>query len=140
VLDVYTSRWFGNAPTKKGFEPALEFLQRSDVEPWLAKTRRTPENCRRQTIMDRAAGGGDRAGRGCGQALLSLGTGVSRSLLCAQQPGGQDVQLREEAGFDAVVGNPPWGRRSKLRDDRLVLYLRSFRTKERRGRNSSVHE
>ena len=24
-------------------------------------------------------------------------------------PGGQDVQLREDGGFDAVVGNPPYG-------------------------------
>ena len=25
------------------------------------------------------------------------------------RPGGQDVQLRQDGGFDAVVGNPPWG-------------------------------
>ncbi|HHY58782.1 MAG TPA: hypothetical protein GYA08_25500, partial [Chloroflexi bacterium] len=31
ILDVYTSRWFGNPPTRNGFDPTLEFLQRDDV-------------------------------------------------------------------------------------------------------------
>ena len=39
VLDVYTSRWFGNAPIKSRKGPTLdltmEFLRRDDTQAWL---------------------------------------------------------------------------------------------------------
>src|SRR5690606_27012119 len=35
ILDVYTSRWFGNEPGKGGFDPTIEFLQREDTQRWL---------------------------------------------------------------------------------------------------------
>ena len=46
VLDVYTSRWFGNTPTqtrKDTFDPAVQLLQQPDAETWLKDQTKLPK-------------------------------------------------------------------------------------------------
>lgn len=126
VLDVYTSRWFGNTPTKakrgKGaFDPTIEFLRRDDTQAWLEDPRK-PEN--RLPADDYM-----KAGLVAKQALAAAKEKhffhweleFPEVFFAPRTPGGQDVQLKEDGGFDAVVGNPPYVSNWQLteRDEKL---------------------
>jgi hypothetical protein len=113
VLDVYTSRWFGNTPTtgKRGgspFDPTIEFLQRDDTQAWLEDPYK-PEN--RLPADDYM-----KAGLVAKTALQAAETKsffhweleFPEVFFAPGKLGGQDVKLREDGGFDAVVGNPPY--------------------------------
>ena len=117
MLDVYTSRWFGNGPTKRGFEPALEFLQRDDVQAWLEQPE-TPLPARR--LHGRAPGGGDGAQAAAEKHFFHWELEFPEVFFAPSRPGGQDVQLREDGGFDAVVGNPPYDELSEESLGRLI--------------------
>jgi Alw26I/Eco31I/Esp3I family type II restriction m6 adenine DNA methyltransferase len=113
MLDVYTSRWFGNTATKgkRGasvFDPTIEFLKRDDTQAWLEDPRK-PEN--RLPADDYMKAGL--------VAKIALNAAESKRFFhwelefpevffAPSTPGGQDVKLRDDGGFDAVVGNPPW--------------------------------
>ena len=113
VLDVYTSRWFGNHPNVKkagAFDPPLEFLQRPDVEAWL----QDPENV---TLPERDYMEVRRIGQIALQAaeekrFFHWELEFPEVFFAPSRTGGQDVQLREDGGFDAVVGNPPYANAS----------------------------
>ncbi len=109
MLDVYTSRWFGNHPNlgkTKAFDPTIGFLKRDDAIEWLQDpTRAFPE----KDYMD---------ARGVAETALRVSKEkrffhweleFPEVFFAASTPGGQDIELREGAGFDVVVGNPPWG-------------------------------
>jgi hypothetical protein len=113
VLDVYTSRWFGNAPIigrrgNRGTDVTIEFLQRNDTQAWLEDPRK-PEN--RLPADDYM-----KAGLVAKTALTSAEEKryfhweleFPEVFFAPSKPGGQDVQLSKEGGFDAVVGNPPY--------------------------------
>lgn len=121
VLDVYTSRWFGNTPTagRRGgasFDPTIEFLKRDDTQAWLED----PYNPKNRLPAD---------------DYMKAGVVAKTTLEAAQDkhffhwelefpeiffapstPGGTDVQLRAGGGFDVVVGNPPY---DELSEDAL---------------------
>jgi hypothetical protein len=111
LLDLFTSRWFGNEPRRVGRgqgaridDSAMEFLRGEEANRWLRA--------------------------GCGAALLA-GTDrelVERGLAVAadrrffhweiefpdafcgpREETSQALGQLEGAGFDAVIGNPPWG-------------------------------
>ncbi|RLT36734.1 MAG: hypothetical protein DWI57_14410 [Chloroflexi bacterium] len=106
VLDVYTSRWFGNEPSKKGTDDALEFLQRTDVEAWLnnpAKGKLPAADYMDSPRIARTALTAAAAKR-----FFHWELEFPEVFFAPSAPGGQDVQLREDGGFDAVVGNPPY--------------------------------
>src|SRR5262249_41569016 len=44
------------------------------------------------------------------------------------RPGGQDVQLRQDGGFDAVVGNPPYVRPHNIEEEPKRYYQDVFET------------
>ena len=105
MLDVYTSRWFGNPPHKSGFEPALEFLGRADVEAWLQDPATSlPE----QDYMGVAKIGATALAAAQEKRFFHWELEFPEVFFAPSMPGGQDVQLRERGGFDAVVGNPPY--------------------------------
>jgi len=108
MLDVYTSRWFGNHPNlgkTKAFDPTIGFLKRDDAIEWLQDpTRAFPE----KDYMD---------ARGVAETALRVSKEkrffhweleFPEVFFAASTPGGQDIELREGAGFDAVVANPPY--------------------------------
>ncbi|MCB9117575.1 MAG: hypothetical protein H6639_21725 [Caldilineaceae bacterium] len=105
VLDVYTSRWFGNAPSRSGFDPVLEFLQRDDVQGWLEKPA-TPLPANDYMDVQKVAATALRSAME--KRFFHWELEFPEVFFAPSTPGGQDVQLREDGGFDAVVGNPPY--------------------------------
>lgn len=113
MLDVYTSRWFGNTPVKgkKGkpdFDPTVEFLQHDETQAWL-------ENPDDPKLVLTSTGQLDAAK----VAKIALHAAETKRFFhwelefpevffAPSTPGGQDIQLNPNGGFDAVVGNPPY--------------------------------
>ncbi len=112
MLDVYTSRWFGNFPNikkKNAIDPTVEFLHSPETEAWL-------EDPAGAALPAQEAGTG-LALRRMGETALRVAQEkrffhweleFPEVFFAPSSPGGQDVQLREDGGFDAVVGNPPY--------------------------------
>lgn len=105
ILDVYTSRWFGNPPNKKGFDPALEFLQRNDVQGWLENPAQPLPPDDYMKVRQVAATASDAA---ADKRFFHWELEFPEVFFAPSRAGGQDVALREDGGFDAVVGNPPY--------------------------------
>jgi hypothetical protein len=112
VLDVYTSRWFGNAPIKnrKGMplDLTVEFLRRDDTQAWLEDPH-NPKNCLPEDDYMQAGL----------VAKVALNAAEEKRFFhwelefpevffAPSRPSGQDIQLRQDGGFDVVVGNPPY--------------------------------
>jgi hypothetical protein len=123
ILDVYTSRWFGNEPSKKGTDPALEFLQRDDIQEWLEDP----------TSVDLPADDYMKSGQ-IAETSLSAAADYRffhwelefpEIFFAPSTPGGQDVNLKEDGGFDAVVGNPPYVNAMELSRD-LSTYVKPY--------------
>lgn len=110
ALDVYTSRWFGNAPVKKGrkadtFDLTIEFLRRADTRAWLEN----PQAALPKTdYMDSAQVAQTAAQAAAQYRFFHWELEFPEVFFTPSKPGGQDVDLRPENGFDAVVGNPPY--------------------------------
>lgn len=114
VLDVYTSRWFGNTPIvgrrgSQGIDVTVEFLKRDDTQAWLEDPRNPKHRLPADDYM--------KAGLVAKTALQAAESKhffhweleFPEVFFAPSNPGGQDVKLREDGGFDAVVGNPPYG-------------------------------
>jgi len=119
LLDVYASQWFGNAPTSKGrgknkaeHNRALEFLRDDLSERWAFNPERTalPEEWRAVvSVVLRAA-----AEKRFFHWELEF-----PEVFYGPRPGTTQVFERlEGAGFDAVIGNPPYVRQEGLGDDK----------------------
>ena len=113
VLDVYTSRWFGNTPTagRRGgasFDPTIEFLKRDDTQAWLED----PYNPKNRLPADDYMKAGMVAKTALEAAhdkhFFHWELEFPEIFFAPSAPGGTDVQLRPEGGFNAVVGNPPY--------------------------------
>ena len=125
MLDVYMSRWFGNTPSKgkKGatFDPTTEFLRRNDTQAWLADpdkpTNRLPDDYMHAALVAQTA-----QQAATDKRFFHWELEFPEVFFAPSRPGGQDVQLREDGGFDAVVGNPPYVNVVEL-DDWLRKYV-----------------
>jgi hypothetical protein len=133
VLDVYTSRWFGNTPgkAKRGgaiFDPTIEFLRREDTQDWLEDPRNPKNRLPADDYM--------KAGLVAKTSLTAAGEKrffhweleFPEIFFAPSRPGGQDVQLRENGGFDAVVGNPPYVRPHNLEEQPKRYYQAVYET------------
>src|SRR5262249_43794538 len=113
VLDVYTSRWFGNAPIKNRngatLDLAVEFLRRNDTQAWLE----APDNPKNRLPDDDYIKAGLVAKTALNIAeekrFFHWELEFPEVFFAPSRPGGQDVQLNSDSGFDAVIGNPPYG-------------------------------
>lgn len=123
VMDVYVSRWFGNTPTKAqakfGLEPTIDFLRRPEVKAWLDDpdkgAKKLPADARKMAETARAAAEGQR--------FFHWELEFPEVFFRAAAGTAQAVGLREDGGFDAVVGNPPYIRQEWLQD--LKVYLKA---------------
>ncbi len=108
VMDVYVSRWFGNESTKAqakfGLEPTIDFLRRPEVKAWLDDPdkgpKKLPADVRKIADTARAVAEEHRFFHWeleFPEVFFGPAAGTT-----------QAVSLKEDAGFDAVVGNPPW--------------------------------
>ncbi|MBS1967730.1 MAG: Eco57I restriction-modification methylase domain-containing protein [Chloroflexi bacterium SZAS-1] len=126
LLDVYTSRWFGNAPTKKVKSDYVRlFLQEPQTEAWLQNPaaplddRLIPATQIVATALQAAAD----------KRFFHWELEFPEVFFAPRTPGGQDVQLVESGGFDAVVGNPPYLRIQNLQQhqpDQVNFFSQQF--------------
>jgi hypothetical protein len=113
VLDVYTSRWFGNAPTtgRRGgtsFDPTIEFLRRDDTQKWLADPRKPENRLPADDYMKAGLVAKTALNAAEEKCFFHWELEFPEVFFAPSKPGGQDVQLSKDGGFDAVVGNPPY--------------------------------
>jgi hypothetical protein len=136
ILDVYTSRWFGNAMPKNARSDNVRlFLKQHDVERWLKdpdyqlSDALIPANAMAQTALQAAAD----------KRFFHWELEFPEVFFAPRTPGGQDVQLKEDDGFDAVVGNPPY---DELSEEALGKELSAchFLSNERPGVKSRVRD
>lgn len=137
VLDVYTSRWFGNAPTtgRRGgtaFDPTVEFLQRNDTQKWLEDPHKPENRLPADDYMKAGLVAKTALQAAEEKRFFHWELEFPEVFFAPSKPGGQDVQLRKDGGFDAVVGNPPYG---ILSDDLNYLHSQLPTTTE----NSDVY-
>ncbi|MFD3163859.1 Eco57I restriction-modification methylase domain-containing protein, partial [Herpetosiphon sp. NSE202] len=118
MLDVYTSRWFGNQPAKKSKSDWVNiFLRMPSIKPWLHDASATlddsliPASQISRTALEAASN----------KHFFHWELEFPEIFFASSTPGGQDIQLNPNGGFDAVVGNPPWG--AKI-DTSIKNYLR----------------
>jgi hypothetical protein len=116
LLDVYTARWFGasdaqapgaNAKRKAKTDYVQLFLKDGQTQAWLKQ----PNGKRK---LDDSLIPASEIARITLEAaedkrFFHWELEFPEVFFAPSTPGGQDVQLREDGGFDAVVGNPPWG-------------------------------
>ena len=141
ILDVYASRWFGNQPQKAGkrggaaFDPALEFLRSPEVEGWInfpAATKGLTDWDKKVVARTLAAAEDKRffhwelefpevfygpvaePGKGAKRLAKAGATSVAlqAAVAAGQLAGQQKIDRLADAGFDAVIGNPPYGYRT----------------------------
>lgn len=124
VLDVYTSRWFGNAePKKSKIDTVRLFLQDSQAEAWFNDPTAPLDNSlfAADTIAKTALQTAE------SKRFFHWELEFPEVFFAPSKPGGQDVQLSKDGGFDAVVGNPPYGRYGLLSDqDKDFIRDRNF--------------
>ncbi|GAB4190469.1 MAG: hypothetical protein OHK0022_03280 [Roseiflexaceae bacterium] len=117
ILDVYTSRWFGNQPSKaqlrSGLLPTLDFLHDEQTRAWLDD----PEGAvadlpaERQQIAETAIQAAAQQ-QFFHWELEFPEVFFSRDAINETAIPG----LKADGGFDVVVGNPPYVRAVRLRD------------------------
>lgn len=113
VLDVYTSRWFGNTPSKSkrgdsAFDYALEFLKRDDTQAWLNDPHNPNNRLPADDYINAAAVAKTALKAAEEKRFFHWELEFPEVFFAPRTPGGQDVQLKEDGGFDAVIGNPPY--------------------------------
>ncbi|MGH9427178.1 MAG: Eco57I restriction-modification methylase domain-containing protein, partial [Terriglobia bacterium] len=102
ILDVYTSRWFGNdvrmtgtGKKRREVDPTIEFLQSSEAAQWLKKPRGTMLSGEWKKVAE----------------ATMLAAGDKRFFhweLEFPEVFYEKGRKKENGGFEAVVGNPPY--------------------------------
>ncbi|MCC6615298.1 MAG: Eco57I restriction-modification methylase domain-containing protein [Anaerolineae bacterium] len=113
VLDVYTSRWFGNAPIAgrrgaQGMDITIEFLKRDDTQAWLEDPRNPKNRLPADDYMKAGLVAKTALQAADDKRFFHWELEFPEVFFAPSTPGGQDVKLREDGGFDGVVGNPPY--------------------------------
>ncbi len=109
ILDMYTSRWFGNETYSSGkgakkrvHDPAKEFLRSQEVEAWY----QDPEGAKLSEWGRKVA---ETAARAAAKKRFFHWELEFPEVFYGPKPGTERyIDRLEGAGFDAVVGNPPY--------------------------------
>lgn len=110
MFHLYTSRWFGNTPSqaRKGrtiVDPAIELARSEMGQQWVKDTStKLPEDGVNnwQTVAKTALNAAEE------KRFFHWELEFPEVFFAPSKPGGQDVQLSKNGGFDAIVGNPPY--------------------------------
>ncbi len=125
MLDVYTSRWFGNAPPKKVKTDYVNvFLRDASTRDWL----HDPATPLSDSLIPSTAIAATALGAAREKRFFHWELEFPEVFFAPATPGGQDVQLVEGGGFDAVVGNPPYIRVQTLQKDDFDYFAEDFRS------------
>lgn len=130
VLDIYTSRWFGNEPKKvrsqgvgkvSGMviqrDATVEFLQSELAERWLnaAHDESVQLPLGYATVADKALAARER------HRFFHWELEFPEVFFGPRHGSRQMIGLKDDPGFDAVLGNPPWVRQETLGDMKGAL-------------------
>jgi Eco57I restriction-modification methylase/TaqI-like C-terminal specificity domain len=132
ILDVYTSRWFGNEVIKgrggrSSIDKSIDFLRSPLTHTWLWHPDRIDELDPEQQAVAQTASKGANTYRFFHWELEfpEVFFGPSSSAV-------QAIQLRDNAGFDAVVGNPPYVDLKGMNPILVDYYFATFPVAENR--------
>jgi hypothetical protein len=122
LLDAFTSQWFGNTPRASGkgkkkveHNPALEFLRDDASERWAQKAGGASLSKEWQQVVA-ATSVASREKR-----FFHWELEFPEVFYGAAEGTTQKIERGPDAGFDAVIGNPPWIRQETLQGDKSVL-------------------
>ena len=108
IMDVYVSKWFGNEPTgtnrKVVIEPTIEFLRDPNVKAWLddpSKSSNILAPGMRQVAETALQAAQEKRFFHWELEFPEVFFGPAIGTT-------QVIELKENSGFDVVVGNPPW--------------------------------
>ncbi len=103
ILDVYTSRWFGN-PDSKLNQPVLQFLRDEQNIPWLKDPQRhQPASLAGYRDIAETALKAAREKR-----FFHWELEFPEAFFGPSKASAQEIVMKENPGFDAVIGNPPY--------------------------------
>ncbi len=113
VMDVYTSRWFGNAAGKgkRGaivIDPTIEFINRDDTWAWMQDPRKLENRLPADDYMQTGLVAKTALQAAASKRFFHWEFEFPEVFFEPLAPGEQEAKLREDGGFDAVIGNPPW--------------------------------
>ncbi len=106
ILDVYTSRWFGNDDTKQS-QPTLLFLRDGANMAWL----KSPRSAQTALKSDAAKIAVTTLKAAREKRFFHWELEFPEVFFGPSKNSAQEIVLKENAGFDAVIGNPPYGYR-----------------------------
>jgi TaqI-like C-terminal specificity domain len=108
ILDVYVSRWFGNEPTtgeiRQGLEPTIEFLRDQRAGDWAKSPNEVVRALKSKMLKVTATTLKSAADKRFFHWELEF----PEVFFGPAEGTTQAIRLKENGGFDAVVGNPPW--------------------------------
>lgn len=119
ILDVYTSRWFGNTDTKLN-QPAMQFLRDERNVNWLKDPQQpTAPQSEYRLIAETAL----KAARE--KRFFHWELEFPEVFFGHSDNSAQEIVLKDNPGFDAVIGNPPYIRVQELQtsDKDVVNYF-----------------
>jgi hypothetical protein len=103
ILDIYTSRWFGNNDTKKN-QPVVDFLRDGMNIPWLKSPR--VSHISLTTDSRQVAETALKAARK--KRFFHWELEFPEVFFGASKASHQQIVMKENPGFDAVIANPPY--------------------------------
>src|SRR6266516_3427309 len=121
LLNIYTSRWFSNPPTKdrkaqKGYDHVVYFLRSKEAKGWYQHPEKLAALTSEQRVIVKNAVHDADVRRffhwemEFPEVFFGLVKGTK-----------QAIELKDDAGFDAVVGNPPYVRQEGLGEDKVAF-------------------
>jgi hypothetical protein len=132
IMDVYVSKWFGNAPTKAqsklGLEQTIEFLRRAETKTWLDDPKKALK------ALDPAMKSVAETALNAAQAKRFYHWELEFPEVFFGPAAGttQAIGLKEDGGFDAVIGNPPYVDLKGMDPILVDYYFSAYATAENR--------
>jgi hypothetical protein len=109
ILDVYTSRWFGNEDTKQS-QPAMLFLRDGANMKWL----KDPRTAQADLKPDAAKIAATTLKTSREYRFFHWELEFPEVFFGASKNSAQEIVFKENAGFDAVIGNPPYSAKQSI--------------------------
>jgi hypothetical protein len=103
ILDIYTSRWFGNTDTKKN-QPAIDFLRDEMNIPWLISP-----HVNHSGLTQKSRNVADAAMKAAREKrFFHWELEFPEVFFGTSKASHQQIVMKDNPGFDAVIGNPPY--------------------------------
>ncbi|MDI6694274.1 MAG: TaqI-like C-terminal specificity domain-containing protein [Anaerolineales bacterium] len=128
ILDLYTSRWFGNPDTKLT-SPVLDFLRNPKAEVWL----KNPAEGRSGLKPDEQKLAETALKTAREKRFFHWELEFPEVFFGPGKASAQQIEMKENPGFNAVIGNPPYIR-VELLSNEIKNYLSAVYSEIAKGR------